>query len=274
MNRDVKFAFVGGGNMAASLVGGLISDGCSPGRFRVADPDPARRDWLGETYGVEAVSDNARATAGADVVILAVKPQVARIALQSLAPADDDTLYLSIIAGIRESDLRRWLDTGAPIVRAMPNTPALLGCGVTGLFADKSVAESLRELAEGIMRASGAVVWVPEERLLDPVTALSGSGPAYFFLLMEIMNRTGVEMGLSPEAAKLLTLDTALGAARMALESEAGVAELRARVTSPGGTTAAAIAMLESRGTPEAIRQAIIAARDRARELALEYGEN
>lgn len=274
MKKDLKFAFVGGGNMASSLVGGLISDGCSPDQFCVADPDPGRRSWLGETYNIRAVADNATAAAGADVVILAVKPQVARVALQSLAPADDDTLYLSVIAGIREAALRRWLDTRGPIVRAMPNTPALLGCGVTALFADASVPESLKEVAEGIMRASGAVVWVREESLLDPVTALSGSGPAYFFLLMEVMNRAGVEMGLTAEAARLLTLDTALGAARMALESEADVAELRARVTSPGGTTAAAINVLESRGTTETIREAILAARDRARQLAGEYGEN
>jgi pyrroline-5-carboxylate reductase len=274
MKKDVRFAFVGGGNMAASLIGGLISDGCSADRFRVADPDPSRRAWMSEKFGVEVVAENPDAVAGADAVILAVKPQAARIALQTLAPAADDALYLSIIAGLREPDLRRWLATGAPIVRAMPNTPALLGCGISGLFAAGSVPASQRELAEGIMRASGAVVWVEQESLLDPVTALSGSGPAYFFLLMEVMNRTGVEMGLTPEAARLLTLDTALGAARMALESEAEVAELRARVTSPGGTTAAAIEMLESRGAPDAIRQAILAARDRARELAAEYSDN
>ncbi len=274
MDKDVRFAFVGGGNMAASLIGGLIADGCSPGRFRVADPDPLRRALLGEKYGVEAVAGNHDAVDGADVVVLAVKPQAARTALQSLAPADDHVLYLSVIAGIRETDLRRWLASSAPIVRAMPNTPALFGCGITGLFAAGSVPESRRELAEGIMRASGAVVWVTEESLLDPITALSGSGPAYFFLLMEVMNRTGVEMGLTAETARLLTLDTALGAARMALESEADVAELRARVTSPGGTTAAAIRTLESRGTPDAIREAILGARDRARELAAEYGES
>jgi len=273
MEKDVRFAFIGGGNMASSLIGGLVADGCSPGGFRVADPDPARRAWLGERHGVETVASNRDAVDGADVVILAIKPQVAKAALQSLAPADDDVLYLSVIAGIRERDLRRWLGTSGPIVRSMPNTPALLGCGVTGLFAADSVPEHDRELAEGIMRASGAIVWVPEESQLDPVTALSGSGPAYFFLLMEVMNRTGIEMGLAPEAARLLTLDTALGAARMALESEAGVAELRAGVTSPGGTTAAAIGILESRGTPGTIREAIMAARDRARELAEEYGQ-
>ncbi len=272
MEQDVRLAFVGGGNMAASLVGGLISDGLGAGRIRVADPDPSRRAWLGEKYGVEAVADNMAAVTGADVVVLAVKPQAAHVALKALAPADDDVLYLSVIAGIREVDLRRWLATRGPIVRAMPNTPALLGCGVTALFASGSVKEDRRELAEGIMRAAGAVVWVPEESLLDPVTALSGSGPAYFFLLMEVMNRTGVEMGLMPETARLLTLETALGAARMALESDADVAELRARVTSPGGTTAAAMSVLESSGAPDAIRKAVKTARERASELAEEYG--
>jgi pyrroline-5-carboxylate reductase len=191
-----------------------------------------------------------------------------------MAPATDDALYLSVIAGIRETDLRRWLKTEGPIVRAMPNTPALLGCGIAGLYARTSVSDTQRELAESVMRSSGAVIWVEDEALLDPVTALSGSGPAYFFLLMEVMTRTGIDMGLDPEAARLLTQETALGAARMALEADAGVAELRQRVTSPGGTTAAAMEVLKSRGVPEAMADAIRAAGTRAAELAEEYGKN
>jgi pyrroline-5-carboxylate reductase len=274
MDKDVKFAFVGGGNMAANLIGALVSGGCSPKNFRVADPDPSQRNRLRQRFGVEITEDNAAAATGADVVILAVKPQVAAAALQDMAPAPDAPLYLSVIAGIREAALRRWLDTDGSIVRAMPNTPALLGCGITGLYCAPSVPGAMRELAEGIMRSSGAVAWVDDEALLDPVTALSGSGPAYFFLLMEVMTRTGIDMGLDPEAARLLTQETALGAARMALESESGVAELRERVTSPGGTTAAAMEVLKSRGVPEAIADAIRAAAERASELATEYGNN
>lgn len=260
--------------MAASLIGGLLSGGCRPENFRVADPDPSQRNRLRQRFGVEITDDNTAVTDGADVVVLAVKPQVAAAALRGMAPAPDTPLYLSVIAGIREADLRRWLDTGGPIVRAMPNTPALLGCGIAGLFCEPSVPRARRELAEGIMRSSGAVVWVEDESLLDPVTALSGSGPAYFFLLMEVMTRTGIDMGLDPEAARFLTQETALGAARMALESESGVAELRERVTSPGGTTAAAMEVLKSRGVPEAIADAIRAAGERASELATEYGNN
>jgi len=274
MDKNVRFAFIGGGNMAASLIGGLISDGCGSQRFRVADPDPPQRHRRRQRFGVEVVADNAAAAAGADVVVLAIKPQAAATALRSMAPATDDALYLSVIAGIRETDLRRWLKTEGPIVRAMPNTPALLGCGIAGLYARTSVSDTQRELAESVMRSSGAVIWVEDEALLDPVTALSGSGPAYFFLLMEVMTRTGIDMGLDPEAARLLTQETALGAARMALEADAGVAELRQRVTSPGGTTAAAMEVLKSRGVPEAMADAIRAAGTRAAELAEEYGKN
>lgn len=274
MRKGVKVAFIGGGNMAGSLIGGLISHGCAPEQFRVADPDPSRRDRLRRSFGIEATADNRAAAEGADVVVLATKPQVASVALRSLAPAIGESLHLSVMAGIREADVRRWLDSEGPIVRAMPNTPALLGCGVTGMHAGASVTDDQRELAEGVMRASGAVVWVEEESLLDPVTAVSGSGPAYFFLLMEAMTSTGIEMGLDPEAARLLTQETALGAARMALESDADVGELRQRVTSPGGTTAAAMEVLKSRDVPEAIRAAVRAARERAAELAEEYGED
>jgi len=272
MDKNLRFGFIGGGNMAASLIGGLISGGCSPRQFRVSDPDPSQRDRLRRRFGVQVAEENRDAAEGADVVILAVKPQMASAALKSLSPAADASLYLSIIAGIQEADLRRWLGTGGSIVRAMPNTPALLGCGIAALYAGPAVSEGARELAESVMRSSGGVVWVDEEQLLDPVTAVSGSGPAYFFLLMEVMTRTGISLGLDPGAARLLTLETALGAARMALESDASVAELRQRVTSPGGTTAAAIEVLESRGVPDAIAEAVRVAARRAAELASRYG--
>jgi pyrroline-5-carboxylate reductase len=273
MKQDLVFTFIGGGNMAGSLIGGLISGGCRPEQFRVSDPDPQQRERLRQRVGIQATDNNQQAVTGADVVVLAVKPQAAAQALEGLGSSAPDALYISVIAGIREDQLKRWLSTGALVIRAMPNTPALLGCGVSGLHADQSISAEQREIAENVMRSSGAVIWVEEEALLDPVTAVSGSGPAYFFLLMEAMTRAGVELGLAPEAARLLTQETALGAARMALESDDDVADLRRRVTSPGGTTAAALAVLQTRNVPAAIGEAVRAACDRAGQLADEFGQ-
>jgi pyrroline-5-carboxylate reductase len=273
MKQDLVFTFIGGGNMAGSLIGGLISGGCRPEQFRVSDPDPQQRERLRQRFGIQTTDSNQQAVTGADVIVLAVKPQAAAQALEGLGSSAPDALYISVIAGIREAQLKRWLSTGALVIRAMPNTPALLGCGVSGLHADQSISAEQREIAENVMRSSGAVIWVEEEALLDPVTAVSGSGPAYFFLLMEAMTRAGVELGLAPEAARLLTQETALGAARMALESDDDVADLRRRVTSPGGTTAAALAVLQTRNVPAAIGEAVRAACDRAGQLADEFGQ-
>jgi pyrroline-5-carboxylate reductase len=273
MKQDLVFTFIGGGNMAGSLIGGLISGGCRPEQFRVSDPDPQQRERLRQRFGIQTTDSNQQAVTGADVIVLAVKPQAAAQALEGLGSSAPDALYISVIAGIREDQLKRWLSTGALVIRAMPNTPALLGCGVSGLHADQSISAEQREIAENVMRSSGAVIWVEEEALLDPVTAVSGSGPAYFFLLMEAMTRAGVELGLAPEAARLLTQETALGAARMALESDDDVADLRRRVTSPGGTTAAALAVLQTRNVPGAIGEAVRAACDRAGQLADEFGQ-
>ena len=207
-------------------------------------------------------------------VVLATKPQMMRAALSTVTPPGRHTLYLSVAAGIRVRDIAHWLGGHEAIVRAMPNTPALIGCGASALYAAPKVSEAQRELAEGIMRAVGAMVWVPEEDMLDPVTALSGSGPAYFFLLIETMVRTGVELGLTPSAAALLAEETALGAARMALESEEDVSELRRRVTSPGGTTAAAIEAMEQAGVPAGIAAGIRAAATRSAQLAQDFGSD
>lgn len=273
MKQDLIFAFIGGGNMAGSLIGGLISGGCRPDQFRVADPDPQQRERLRGQFGVQVTEHNRTAVSGADVVVLAVKPQAAAEALKGLGSSAPDALYVSVIAGIRESQLKQWLTTEVAMIRAMPNTPALLRCGVSGLHAEGTISAEQREIAENVMRSSGTVVWVDEEALLDPVTAVSGSGPAYFFLLMEAMTRAGVQLGLAPEAARLLTQETALGAARMALESDIDVTELRQRVTSPGGTTAAALEVLQARDVPEAIEEAVHAACQRARQLADEFGQ-
>jgi len=271
-----ELCFIGGGNMAASLIGGLIADGYPSDRIRVADPDPARLQALAQRFGVVTEADNSAACRGAGVVVLAVKPQVMGAVARALGPelAQDRPLVISIAAGIRTGDLARWLGAELPLVRCMPNTPALVQSGATALFATPAVSEAQRELAESILRAVGLTLWLEDEALMDAVTALSGSGPAYFFLLMEAMAAAGEELGLDAEAARLLTLQTAFGAAKMALEAEEGPAELRRRVTSPGGTTERALATFESGGFRELVAAALQAARDRSRELAEQLGKD
>ena len=274
--KEASIAFIGGGNMARSLVGGLIADGVSPARLQVAEPDPGRRAALQRDFGLRVTADNAAAVAGADVVVIAVKPQVMPGVARELARplADRGTLVISVAAGVRSSDLARWLGGATPVVRAMPNTPALLGCGATVLCAGPGADTGHRESAEAILRAVGSVSWVEDEAQLDAVTALSGSGPAYFFLLAEAMADAAAELGLPAELARLLAIETALGAARMAIESDADIAELRRRVTSPGGTTEAALDALEDGGFRKLVAGAIKQAEARSRELAERFGKD
>ena len=272
--NEHTIAFIGGGNMARSLIGGLIADGTDPATLRVTDIDAARLDELAATFGVVTAADNAAAAADADVVVLAVKPQTLRGVAEGLRETLQARrpLVISIAAGIREADISRWLGGGLPVVRTMPNTPALVRSGATGLYANDVVSEAQRGLAESILRAVGIALWLDDEGQLDAVTALSGSGPAYFFLVMEAIQEAGAALGLPPETARLLTLETALGAARMALESEEEAATLRRRVTSPGGTTEAALGVLEHGGLRTLFADALTAARDRSRELADQLG--
>lgn len=267
-------AFIGGGNMARSLIGGLVADGFSPGRIRVADPNPEQRRGLSEAFGVQGADSNLEAVRDADAVVLAVKPQVMRDVAEELAPAlnGGGTLVLSIAAGVREPDLNRWLGGDAAVVRAMPNTPALVQTGATGLYANAKVGTAQRSLAESLMRAVGLTRWLEDEKLLDAVTGISGSGPAYFFLLMELMEDAGTHLGLPRETARLLTIQTALGAARMALESDDDPQTLRRRVTSPGGTTEQAVRTLEEGQIRELVERAVRAAAVRADELGNELG--
>jgi pyrroline-5-carboxylate reductase len=262
-------AFIGGGNMARSLIGGLLADGCSPDKLWVADLDEAQRRVLRERFGVQVGADNGAAAAQSAIVVLAVKPQVVQTVATELAPTiqKSKALVISVAAGVRSADISRWLGGDVALVRAMPNTPALVRCGATALYANAAVSAERRHLAESILRAVGLTVWVDEEALLDSVTALSGSGPAYFFLVMEALESAAVSQGLSPRQARLLTLETAFGAAKMALESEESVATLRARVTSPGGTTERAIAVLQQGGLEALFSEALSAARQRAEEL-------
>lgn len=270
-----SIAFIGGGNMATSLVGGLIVDGVAPESLWVADPAPARRSDLVSRFNVHTTPDNIEAVANGNTVVLAVKPQVMASVVAELASIIPrrESLLISIAAGIRQSYILGWLGTDVPIVRAMPNTPALVGTGASALFANPFVSNEQRSQAESILRAVGLTLWVDDEHLLDTVTAVSGSGPAYFFLLMEVMAKAGEELGLSAEAARLLTQQTALGAAKMALESSDDPSTLRARVTSPGGTTERAIACLTDGGIEELVVEAVKAAHRRSVELGKMLGE-
>ena len=272
--QHTKIGFIGGGNMAASLIGGLIADGTTPSLIRVAEPDALRASSLQQQFGVQLASDNQALVEQSDVVVLAVKPQVLReVCLQISATAQlRHPLIISVAAGIRIGDIDRWLGDDNAIVRTMPNTPALVQCGATGLYANGRVDAAQRETAERIMRAVGLTQWVENEALMDAVTALSGSGPAYFFLIIEALEQAGCKLGLSAESSRVLALQTAFGAAKMALESHESSEDLRRRVTSPGGTTERAIAILEQGGLRGLFEQALTGARDRAQELADQLG--
>lgn len=269
-----RIAFIGAGNMAGALIGGLIADGLSPDDIIATDPSDERCKALAGATGIETTGDNRRAAADADIVVFAVKPQILREVAEHLAITiqENRPLVISIAAGIRCDSLQRWLGGDIALVRTMPNTPALLQAGATGLFATEVVSEEQRQQAESLMRAVGLTQWVDDELQLDAVTALSGSGPAYFFLMMEAMQAAGSRLGLSDETARLLTLQTALGAARMALESSEPPDVLRARVTSPNGTTEKAIESFENGGLRQLVEDALRAAHDRSIALSEELG--
>jgi pyrroline-5-carboxylate reductase len=268
-------AFIGGGNMAASLVGGLLAAACPASNLLVSEPDSAKCSQLEQQFGIRTSTDN-RAALDEDVVVLAVKPQILQSVCRSLADTigGRTPLFISIAAGVRSHDIERWLGGDRAIVRCMPNTPALLQCGATGLAANSRVSVTQKQLAEQILQAVGMTLWVEDEDQLDAVTAVSGSGPAYFFLLMEAMQAAGETLGLRPEAARALTLQTALGAARMASQSDVDPATLRARVTSKGGTTEQAILSFENAGFQQMVQQALDAACTQSRNLANALGKD
>jgi pyrroline-5-carboxylate reductase len=272
MFDDLRIAFIGGGTMARSLVGGLIAKGCKPGRISVSEPDAGQRALMAKRSPVRMSADGAGAAQDADVVVFAVKPQVMQAAAAGVAATvrARKPLVISIAAGIATPDLDRWLGGGHAIVRVMPNTPALLGAGAAGLYANPRVDARQRATAQALMEAVGTALWIEDESLMDAVTALSGSGPAYFFLLMELMEAAARELGLPAEVARALTLQTAAGAARMALESGEAPGDLRRQVTSPGGTTAAALKVFEDERLKAIVQKALTAARDRGRQLSQE----
>ncbi len=276
MNK-LKIGFIGAGNMARSLIGGLIASGLPAGNIMASTPDADQLQALNDNFGIRTSPDNQDTVEQSEVIVLAVKPQMLKTVCQALT-ARRDSLYLSVAAGIPTPSLGNWLGLKADgaqlaIIRAMPNTPALLQTGATVLYANSHTSEKQRESAEAIMRAVGLALWVNEEAQMDAVTALSGSGPAYYFLFMEAMIHAAEELGLSTASARLLTVQTAFGAAKMALEIDEEPATLRQNVTSPGGTTERAIQTFQQGGFEKLVASALTAARDRARELAKELGK-
>ena len=268
--NDSSIAFIGGGNMARSLIGGLVARGTPPSSIRVAEPVAPLREALQADFGVVTTHDGVEAVAGTNVWVLAVKPQVLRTVCESLAEAAQAArpLVVSIAAGITGAQIERWLGGNVAVVRCMPNTPALLGAGVTGLHANTHADAAGRDIAETLLSAAGATVWIDEEAQMDAVTAVSGSGPAYVFLLAEALQAAALAEGLPADAARTLVLQTVLGAARMLIEGEVDAAELRRRVTSPNGTTQAAIEAFEAGDFSGLVARAVHAATVRGRELS------
>ncbi len=272
---DSSIAVIGGGNMAQALIGGLLRRGLPLQRLTVAEPDAGKRAELAARFGIAGHADNAAAAQSAAIWVLAVKPQVLRAVCKELAPLalTQRPLLISIAAGIRTPQIAHWLGTALPLVRAMPNTPALLGAGASGLYADAAVDGAGRARAEAILGALGVGCWVEDEAQMDIVTALSGSGPAYFFLLTEALQRAAQAQGLPAASARLLATHTALGAGRMLVEDGADAATLRTRVTSPGGTTAAALQAYAAGGFEALVAQALAAASARGAELAAQAAD-
>lgn len=268
-----NITFIGGGNMGRALIGGLIARQVDPRRITVADPYPPTLQSLQQAYQVRTTSDNDDAVSAADVVVLAVKPQQLREVVQGIAPhLRSPVMLISVAAGIRAEDIQRWAG-GAAVVRCMPNRPALEGCGVSALYATSAASDDQRALAEQIMKAVGTTLWLTREADMDAVTAVSGSGPAYFFLLMEILAEAGQSLGLSADTSRELAVQTAYGAGFMARQSADTPATLREQVTSKGGTTAAALNHMEANDIRRIIGEAVAAAAHRSAELADQLGD-
>lgn len=267
---QAMIGFIGAGNMGRSLAGGLLKSGWDRQRLVLADAVPEQRQVVGNLLGLTVYADNNEVADRADVLVLATKPQQMRAVCKGLAPAVQrrKPLIVSIAAGVRINNIENWLGGNLPIVRVMPNTPALVNSGASGLFANPRASDRQRELAESILRTVGVTIWLSSEDQLDTVTGVSGSGPAYFFLAMEALEQAAVEQGLDAATARLLAVETAFGAAKMALESGTDPAELRRNVTSPGGTTERAIAEFQDGGFERLFKQAVAAATARSRELA------
>lgn len=268
-------AIIGAGNMGSSLIGGLIKHGHPVDKIIASDPSEEKLSQLRSKFGVSGYTDNKPAVEKAEVVVLAVKPQIMAktVLLLSSILQKRRPLLISIAAGVPAESIDQWAGGSLAVVRCMPNTPSLLGVGATGLYANSKVTPEQNQIAETIMRAVGITIWVKNQHQLDVVTALSGSGPAYFFMVMEALEEVGIEFGLPVEDANALVTQTALGAAMMAIENKMDLKELRKQVTSPGGTTEKAINTLEENNLRYILKKAVTAAKLRSEELALIFGE-
>lgn len=270
----MKITFIGGGNMATALIGGLKKQGFSTAGMQVIDPNAESRERLTEQFGVRCAPAVDAAALHCDALVLAVKPQQMKEALATCRGKLKEQLVVSIAAGLRIADMARWLGGYRKLVRSMPNTPALIGAGITGLYADPSVDLESRATAEKILNAVGSTVWIDEEAQMDAVTAVSGSGPAYVFYFIEAIENAALELGFNPQQARQLTVETFTGAARLAAQSTESIATLRERVTSKGGTTAAALDAFDAGQAAVAIRAGVLAADARGRELGEILGQN
>jgi pyrroline-5-carboxylate reductase len=270
----MKISFLGGGNMASALIGGLLNNGFPAGEIAVIEIGAECRSRLERTYGIRCYAEPDATALYCDALLLAVKPQQMRDACASVRPHLKQQLVISIAAGLRLADISRWLNGYERLVRAMPNTPALIGSGMTGLFAMPAVSEAERLGAERVLHAVGNTVWVNEEAQIDAVTAISGSGPAYVFLFIEALQQAATALGFTPKQARLLSIETVLGAAKLAAQSEEPAAVLRERVTSKGGTTEAALRAMAEHGLKEAVIAGAIAANARGGELAELLGKD
>ena len=269
----MKIAFIGGGNMAAALIGGMIRKGVAAADVYAVDPDANARERNGKQFGIRTGASADATLASYDAIVLAVKPQIVKGVAESLAPhLAAHQLVISIVAGIRSADLSRWLNGHARIVRTMPNTPALIGMGAAGLVASASVDEAGRQLASDVLGAVGQPVWFDDEAKIDAVTAISGSGPAYVFYFIEALQEAARRLGMDEQQGRALAIATFTGAAQLAQQSDEPPSVLRERVTSKGGTTAAALASFDASGVKEAIVRGALAADARAKEMGDEFG--
>ncbi len=271
-SQQQPLAFIGGGNMASAIIGGLIQQGLPASAIEVVEPFEPTRESLRQRFGIEAQAAAGPALARAQLVVWAVKPQTFKQAAAEVRTHIGDALHLSVAAGIRSDSIAGWLGTER-VVRSMPNTPALVGQGMTALFARAAVTDADQARVEQVIRPTGESLWVQDEAQLDAVTALSGSGPAYVFLFLEAMIEAGTQMGLAPDQAKQLAIATFAGAARLARDSEEPPSVLRERVTSKGGTTYAALTSMQADQVPQAFIKAMHAACARAKELGDEFGK-
>jgi len=270
----LKIGFIGGGNMATALIGGLAGKLTDGKNIHVIDLNPDSLQTLNQRFGVTTALQMDDALKQCDVIVLAVKPQQMRQVADNLKPFIGTQLVLSIAAGIRSADLSRWLGDHQAIVRAMPNTPALIGKGITGMVAMAAVSAEQRAAADAILRAAGTTMWLDSEDLIDPVTAVSGSGPAYVFYFMEAMQQAALELGLTAEQGVELAKATFAGSVELAIRSPEPLSLLRERVTSKGGTTYAALTSMENDGVKQRIITAVKAAAARGKELGEEFGKD